>query len=620
MPTERERSCTEKEIQAIRFNHNEQRCLEKKINCLKHEGACSIKLINQTHKNIKVSYNSLKDKVSKIKTHLNVKEIDDYRRQEDEGKIELFKSIIKPDSSQRISSYAKRLHIGYDDMKSASSAKHSDDLVSLNPFCEEDMTRKEILLRQISELNERFNAVAERERAMERGHVAFKETEQRETKHTTEHVLDQNEIDQVAVHENKSLCKATRKHKTVLRPSTAFEFTNKHSVDHDIRPATSIGKYKLVDQESDSPPETDGRKQKSKSKVASTSKYVRNQVKSTPTQHISNTTFQSVMVTEAPLSPNEVKDVSSDSEKCFSKIQQPTEKSTPATKQKGKVLRSISFTQKKYVNDKPKEDKAKIKRSNTEKTIRPRTAFDASVENKSNTKKRSSKVRPASSFGSNDPCTPRGTSKGLSALSERGSEAIKNIIACMKGPQKAPFDCHAEAERAERESKSKINILEEGRTKFLSRDCIEGNLGHDLHRELRKELLQEEESNAMKIEDKICSFMDKLNAKIKVEKSDEEDWISNDRMLTMDDLVKRQLDNPQTKRVNRRRQKKFTEEEQKKIELNKYRRSSAAWKDVNKCRYLRIEESKIDLSGIKTLASDQLALLNGMRYDYEATV
>jgi hypothetical protein len=39
MPSARERSCSEKEVQAIRFNHNEQRCLEKKISGLKQEGA-----------------------------------------------------------------------------------------------------------------------------------------------------------------------------------------------------------------------------------------------------------------------------------------------------------------------------------------------------------------------------------------------------------------------------------------------------------------------------------------------------------------------------------------------------------------------------------------------------
>ena len=42
-----------------------------------------------------------------------------------------------------------------------------------------------------------------------------------------------------------------------------------------------------------------------------------------------------------------------------------------------------------------------------------------------------------------------------------------------------------------------------------------------------------------------------------------------------------------------------------------------AWKDLTKCRYLRITDDKVDLSGVKTLVKDQLHLFTGLRSNYD---
>ena len=42
-------------------------------------------------------------------------------------------------------------------------------------------------------------------------------------------------------------------------------------------------------------------------------------------------------------------------------------------------------------------------------------------------------------------------------------------------------------------------------------------------------------------------------------------------------------------------------------------RKEEVWKDVNKCRYLRVPEEMIDLSGIVTLAKDQMKLFDCMK-------
>ncbi|CAC5408030.1 unnamed protein product [Mytilus coruscus] len=664
MPTVRERSCSEKEVQAIRFNHNEQQCLEKKINGLKQEGACSIHLINQTHKNIKVSYKSLKDKVTKIKTHLNVKEIEEFRRLENNGKIEIFKSISKPDSASRISTYAKRLQIEYDENQAASTAKHSDDLIHSNPFIEDDMTRKDLLLRQISDLNDRFNAVREKERALENGLVPNNttiisaKTNKKRNKSNSDNETDQSDIQQrtnVSQSETSPKYKGCRK-ESVLRPSTAFDFSSNKPVHDIIRPATSLGNCKsdvfenkknkssaiikrsksvkvapskesAYTQEFKTVKEIKGVKSKSVRRTKSLKKATsldsskeKDIITELDMPHLADTSFSSEPTFKTEKNP--IEDVISEGtvEKHVltnvdkhSNIMPEEQTNIKTSKVKGQTKRSSSF---KHVNsatehhvsinnnqDSQGSNKAKLKRHHT-------------VKVKANNS--CSKVRPSTAVSS---CTENSTprSAALSALSGR-SEAVANIIACMNGPQRAPFDCHAAAERVEKELNTKT-ILEEGRTKFLSRDSVESNLGHDLHQELRKELIQEEEKEAIKIEDKICSFMDRLNDKLKSENKDKEAWSVQTPMLTVNDSLKRQPDAPQIKRVNMRRQNKFSEEEQRKMEQNMYRRSSGAWKDVNKCRYLRIEESKIDLSGIKTLAADQFSLLNNLKYaGYEAVV
>ena len=38
------------------------------------------------------------------------------------------------------------------------------------------------------------------------------------------------------------------------------------------------------------------------------------------------------------------------------------------------------------------------------------------------------------------------------------------------------------------------------------------------------------------------------------------------------------------------------------------------WRDMNKCRYLRVPDERIDLSGINTLASDTMRLFQVLRH------
>ena len=47
--------------------------------------------------------------------------------------------------------------------------------------------------------------------------------------------------------------------------------------------------------------------------------------------------------------------------------------------------------------------------------------------------------------------------------------------------------------------------------------------------------------------------------------------------------------------------------------------SEQAWKDLNKCRYLRMDDEKIDLSGVNTLAIDQFNMMKSFKLSHNYT-
>lgn len=602
MPSARERSCSEKEVQAIRFNHNEQRCLEKKISGLKQEGACSIQLINQTHKNIKVSYKNLKDKVSKIKTNLTVKEIDTFRKLEEEGKIQVFKSIAKPDSGNRISAYAKRLNINYENNPGA-TAKHSDDLVVINSFCDDQLTRKDILLRQISDLNERFNATVQRDRELESRNLPkrdissiIKEINNR-NKSDSDYETDHSNYD---IENRSDLCHTDiytcPRKDFIARPSTAFEFSEKDSFNDVSRPATSLGSFKTDKKMSKSSYKTKRSKSvktmhtvretectrefkpvkndpnvntkptvrrakslKNESKLTLTTASCdnkRSKTAETEVQH--EPTFKTDIETDAPKQAVKISEQNNDTHinkadiKSTSKVTKQSNTSTD-TCSSPKTLKHSQSVKEQGTKTSIKERRVKSSVLKHSQSIKEEQNTGVINSSSSNLKRRpTAKVRPSTSQPST---VGRGIEKKpLSASSVKRSEAWINLMANMNGPQRAPFDCHAAAEKEEKEmaSATSKNKQEGGRTKFLSSDSIEGNLGQDLHEELRKELLQEEGMKAMHIEDKICNFMDRLDDKIKSERS--EPWAQKQHMLTIDEIMTGNIEAPKQKRVNVRRQ------------------------------------------------------------------
>lgn len=101
----------DKEMTAMAHNVKEKRCLVKSMQTLDLEKTYSMKLINLDHRGIKLSYKRLKDKVSKIKSHLTTDEIVNLKQLEADGKLRNTSNTVNLGSALKIAAAAKRLKL-----------------------------------------------------------------------------------------------------------------------------------------------------------------------------------------------------------------------------------------------------------------------------------------------------------------------------------------------------------------------------------------------------------------------------------------------------------------------------------------------------------------------------
>ncbi|KAL8582314.1 hypothetical protein ACOMHN_037071 [Nucella lapillus] len=104
------RTRREKEVVAIAFNQKEQRVLEKSLATISLEATYSLKLLDLHNRTVKVHFRQMKDKVSRIKSHLEPEEIHELRRLEAEGKLQPMYPAVSLGSALKIAAAARRLH------------------------------------------------------------------------------------------------------------------------------------------------------------------------------------------------------------------------------------------------------------------------------------------------------------------------------------------------------------------------------------------------------------------------------------------------------------------------------------------------------------------------------
>ena len=211
------------------------------------------------------------------------------------------------------------------------------------------------------------------------------------------------------------------------------------------------------------------------------------------------------------------------------------------------------------------------------------------------------KKRPATSV-------PRG-----SATREKLQNDIRRLSRLLaEGNTRAPFSSHdLDQKNSKSEADNPFRSIRDGPMTAFENKSIDKDHGADLYKSMKKEFMLKEVVNSLHIEDKIDSFFEKVDDYISENKDPAEDNRIDDIKIPVPLFRKDTRDNLKTKpkrNVLRRRELEFALHGNTSAE-----RKQEVWKDVNKCRYLRVPEELIDLTGIQTLASDQMKLFDMMR-------
>lgn len=170
------------------------------------------------------------------------------------------------------------------------------------------------------------------------------------------------------------------------------------------------------------------------------------------------------------------------------------------------------------------------------------------------------------------------------------------------------YSCHSVQDR-ETPTKSRLDIFSGGD------DKIGEFLGEDPYEERRRRLIHEEQEKTEELMEEKDVFMDRLDVYIKTTETQNRKMSVITPSLDIPDSVLRQTRKEAGDRAKARRLKKMQQGMHRSSisEEERRRRVQEMWKDVNRCRYLRVPSDKIDLSGIVTLASEQMKLFNAMR-------
>ncbi|GFR71210.1 protein ENL-like isoform X3 [Elysia marginata] len=170
------------------------------------------------------------------------------------------------------------------------------------------------------------------------------------------------------------------------------------------------------------------------------------------------------------------------------------------------------------------------------------------------------------------------------------------------------------------------------RLSHISTDSIDSNLGENSHEERRQELLEEEGVRAATLDQRTRMFLKDVDDYLIRNPPLQPSHVAFENGLPepprKDSLVEppasqagldaQTNSNARSVRFRHRRGEAMPGEDQDVTptfypEIEYKERLMGLWKDMDKCRYLRVPDERIDLSGVNTLAKDQMKLFETLR-------
>ena len=227
----------------------------------------------------------------------------------------------------------------------------------------------------------------------------------------------------------------------------------------------------------------------------------------------------------------------------------------------------------------------------------PPESKDSSSSSSSETIKLPLEKRPATSSGFTRDLPPI-SARSPRCKSVRGTspKPMRRKSSVYSSHHRSSTASTAISERSSRFSSRKLSII--------SDDSIDNNFTNKAEiEEHRQELIENEREHAedLKVEQK--NFLAQVAGWIK----------ENPTVLHRDSFIESAVKEPimevSSSRTRRRKNQGRVDFDKEKTQIS----VEESWKDLNKCRYLRISEELVDLSGVVTLATEHMKLHNSMR-------
>ncbi|XP_033749998.1 uncharacterized protein LOC117334465 [Pecten maximus] len=546
---------SDKEVNAFRFNLKEQRCLQKNLSILDAEAIYSLKLIDLDNRGIRVFYKRFKDKVSRIKSHLNAEDLAAMQDLEARGKMPNINKNMNSSGALRIADAEKRLKIqSTDNTRKARSA---------NPLMRQNTLNSVESLIPYDRGHQRPNTT---------GGTNDKKLYLRQDskRNSVGVVMETTELPKGIPRNKPSYGKQLSKSGQFSQRSSDLDTAN---VKNPKSPRSPHSPRSPMVARSDSKPAS----------------ILVNSVKSIMTKiRESKNTISSEDVNDQKQNNHKKMHVRIDTESvsvCPDPSAQGTDNGPPVNEPDPNTLAvPRSCDKKPHLIGKPLHNNLMEHQD------------DAIVLlDKEGKHKKTDKVEEGYDIGP-----------------DRLSLSRVSNVTRYSNASAGQFSCHTLQDR-DGAAPSRLDMFSGGD------DRIGEYLGDDPYEERRQKMISGEQERVHDLLDQKEIFMERLDMYIReMEKKNRQMSVIVPSMDIPDSVLRQARreagERAKASRLNKMRQgmhrSSISEEERK-------RRAQEMWKDVNKCRYLRVPSDKIDLSGIVTLASEQMRLLGAMRQNIE---
>ncbi|KAK3098388.1 hypothetical protein FSP39_019018 [Pinctada imbricata] len=577
------------EVVAMKFNLKEARYLQKNLHLIDLEKQSSLNLINLDNRDVRIRYKKLKENVGKIKSHLTATEISEMRHLDECGKLEGAYTSVTPNLHARIVAEAKRLKMNPQPsrpmtntpLRRRMSTKDHDEYQvkteeRVRPQSENIALLRRETIRNALLRNEGTGtprSVAGASQKVQR----YRNTQQNLSQRVTQY-KDSKSQEKVAygIYDPNGQCishqpaSQLRRSKTEVceksKPVVSINRTHSHKETLTATLPLTESKSDVSENEFVIPNQPKLAFVENDSTAIDASKVKKLQRPKRPQRPLSSVQNSTIDEDDgkSELSSTLTASESLTLEHSFNGKSEPSPRQgrmkilstktfsaeevskmrNQETPTDDRVFESPTFTE--FTSETP--DLKATERTTCEEKVhkQPISTVNGQVkDSKMSIKKNLRKFRPATTTGvsertSKPSVTPKRpqTSKTLRPVSGQSFKPMMKrsnsfLTTSFGGASNSAFSCHSNAEKDARDSITPRGAsVETGRTRQLQ-DEIQDNLGENIHRELRKDLLIKEQEMTSKIEDKVTGFMKRLDGYIQRAKREEAEQNRNPMRLNL---------------------------------------------------------------------------------------